>query len=175
MSTPTPTTLGPDTNPPPLFSSRAIAKQIVAQLDVRSEQLKDVSHYVTDHVDERTVRSLIGLGFRHLEGNVWLLEVQNRGPWCTDEEAEDWGRDEHQYFYHSESRSVLYDGDTPTESEDDEQRWQEDGLAPLRKASPPAAQPRHPEPRLPPLAPRTRQPLVRRPRPDTYVAADDFS
>ena len=135
----------------------------------------DVSQYVTDRVDKRTVRFLIDFGFRHLEGNVWLLEVKDRGPWCTDEEAEDWGSDEHQYFYHSESRSVLYDGDTPTESEEDEQRWQEDGLAPIRTASPPSAQPPHPWHRLPPVEPRTWQPLVRRPRPDTYVAVDDFS
>ena len=175
VSATTPADHEPDTSQQPLFRSAAVATEIIALLDERSEQLKDVSRYVTDRVDERTVRCLIDFGFRHLEGNVWLLVLQDRGTWCTDEEAEDWGRDEHQYFYHSESRSVFYDGDAPTESEDDEQRWQEDGLAPLRKASPPAAQPRHPEPLLPPLAPRTRQPLVRRPRLDTYVAADDFS
>lgn len=38
-----------------------------------------------------------------------------------------------------------------------------------------AALPGPPEPRLPPLAPRAREPLVRHPRPTGYVAADDFS
>lgn len=41
----------PDTNPQPQFRSSAIATRIVAQLDERAEELKDVSRYVTDRVD----------------------------------------------------------------------------------------------------------------------------